>query len=35
MVDEVLLMESRLRPTGAVYSVVHTSPLGGKIGGKR
>ena len=35
MVDEVLLMESRLRPTGAVYSVVHTSPLKGKIGGKR
>jgi len=27
IVDKVLLMESRLRPTGAVYSVVHTSPL--------
>ena len=35
VVDEVLLMESRLRPTGAVYSVVHSSPLKGKGGGKR
>jgi 2'-5' RNA ligase len=34
VVDKILLMESRLRPTGAVYSVVHTCPLKAKIGGK-